>query len=77
MRPTSLFEDIYARQHKSLALAAGASESEWADAMNNMRLDRWATVEHQLNWLSEAGFVDADCLYKNYRFAVMVVLRAG
>jgi tRNA (cmo5U34)-methyltransferase len=42
-----------------------------------MHFDRWATVESQLAWLREAGFADADCLFKDHRFAVLVARRAG
>jgi tRNA (cmo5U34)-methyltransferase len=38
-------------------------------------VDRCATVEKQLGWLREAGFADADCLFKDHRFAVIVAVR--
>jgi tRNA (cmo5U34)-methyltransferase len=33
--------------------------------------DRCVDVERQLAWMREAGFADADCWYKEARFAVM------
>jgi tRNA (cmo5U34)-methyltransferase len=33
--------------------------------------DRCAAVEDQLSWMREAGFTDADCWYKENRFAVL------
>jgi tRNA (cmo5U34)-methyltransferase len=75
--PTALFEDRYRAWHRAQALAQGASEQEWAEAEERMRLDRWATVERQLAWLREAGFADTDCLYKDHRLAVIIARRAG
>ncbi len=75
--PTALFDDVYASWHEREAIARGASADEWAAACERMRLDRWASVEHQLAWLRDAGFADADCLFKEHRFAVLVARRAG
>jgi tRNA (cmo5U34)-methyltransferase len=75
--PTALFDDRYRAWHRAQALAQGASEQEWAEAEERMRLDRWATVERQLAWLREAGFADADCLYKDHRLAVIIARRGG
>ncbi|HEX4345509.1 MAG TPA: class I SAM-dependent methyltransferase [Solirubrobacteraceae bacterium] len=75
--PTALFDDLYARWHEREAGARGATAEQWAAAVQRMRFDRWASVEHQLAWLREAGFADADCLFKDHRFAVLVARRAG
>jgi tRNA (cmo5U34)-methyltransferase len=75
--PTAFFDERYRAWHEERSLAAGATEEEWAAAVERMRLDRWASVEHQLQWLREAGFADADCLFKDHRFAVLVARRAG
>jgi tRNA (cmo5U34)-methyltransferase len=40
-----------------------------------MAHDRCASVERHLEWLREAGFPDADCLFKDHRFAVIVARR--
>jgi tRNA (cmo5U34)-methyltransferase len=73
--PTPLFGDLYAAWHESRAAGAGASRREWADAVERMRLDRCATVEDQLAWLRDAGFIDVDCLFKDHAFAVLVARR--
>ena len=70
--PTQYLDDYNAAWHKRRALAAGASEQDWADALDRMRHDRCATVEDQLAWLREAGFGDVDCRFKDHRFAVIV-----
>jgi hypothetical protein len=36
-----------------------------------MRFDYTAPLATQLQWFSEAGFVDADCAFKDGMFAVV------
>jgi tRNA (cmo5U34)-methyltransferase len=40
-----------------------------------MSHDRLASVEDQLAWLRDARFSDVDCLFKQYRFAVIAGIR--
>jgi tRNA (cmo5U34)-methyltransferase len=75
--PTPLFDDLYASWHESSSRALGASDADWAGAKERMAHDQTADVESHLRWLREAGFADADCLFKDYRFAVMVARRPG
>ncbi len=75
--PSALFADLYAAWHERRATELGSSAQEWAGAVDRMRLDRWATVGRQLAWLRDAGFADADCLFKDHRFAVLVARRAA
>ncbi len=35
------------------------------------KLDKMATLDQQLSWLTEIGFADVDCMYKYYNFVVM------
>jgi len=74
--PTAFFDDVYAAWHERRAAELGTTPAEWDAARERMRFDRWASVEHQLAWLREAGFADADCLYKDNRFAVLAARRA-
>ena len=71
--------DLEAR-YKSLWLQqvrkAGASQEQIDGALYRMREDRCASVEDQVDWLREAGFADADCWYKENRFAVIAGTRA-
>ncbi|MEW1586118.1 class I SAM-dependent methyltransferase [Micromonospora vinacea] len=48
----------------------GASPDEIAGSRERMRHDRPATVADQCRWLAEAGLVDVDCYFKEWRFAV-------
>ena len=75
--PTARLDAAYHAWHRDRARTLGASEQEWADAEARMAYDRCASVEVQLGWLRDAGFADADCLFKDRRFAVLVALRAG
>lgn len=75
--PSALFDDRYRTWHREEAMARGASEDEWRGAQERMRADRCASAERQLGWLREAGFADADCLFKDHRFAVLAARRAG
>jgi tRNA (cmo5U34)-methyltransferase len=70
--PTPLFDAFYARWHEQKARSAGSSDAEWEAALERMAHDRCAPVEAQLAWLREAGFADADCLFKDHRFAVLI-----
>ncbi|GLZ61619.1 MULTISPECIES: class I SAM-dependent methyltransferase [Micromonospora] len=48
----------------------GSSPEEIAAARERMSHDRPATVADQCRWLTEAGLVDVDCYFKEWRFAV-------
>ena len=75
--PSGLLDDAYRAWHARRARELGATEAQWAASLERMKADRWATVERQLGWLRDAGFADADCLFKDHGFAVLVARRAG
>jgi tRNA (cmo5U34)-methyltransferase len=75
--PTAALEAVYRERHRRAAAALGATPAEWAAAEERMRHDRCATVGALLGWLRHAGFADADCLFKDGRFAVLAARRAG
>ena len=68
------FDELNEAWHKRSALAAGATEADWAAALDRMKHDQCATVEDQLTWLRDAGFGGADCVFKDHRFAVIVAI---
>jgi tRNA (cmo5U34)-methyltransferase len=68
--PSPRFDAAYRAWHRDRATAAGSSPAEWAAAEERMAFDRCTDVESQLGWLRDAGF-DADCLFKDRRFAVL------
>ncbi len=69
--PTAELTARYHRQWLKEIRALGATEQEIAESEYRMREDRCASVEDQLGWMREAGFADADCWFKDGRFAVM------
>jgi tRNA (cmo5U34)-methyltransferase len=72
--PSERFSSLYATWQEESARTAGSDDAEWAGALERMTHDRCASAEDQLTWLREAGFPEADCLFKDHRFAVMVAL---
>jgi tRNA (cmo5U34)-methyltransferase len=75
--PTARLDAAYRAWHRERAFALGTSEQDWRAAEERMAYDRPTSVEAQLRWLRDAGFPDADCLFKDRCFAVLVALRAG
>jgi tRNA (cmo5U34)-methyltransferase len=75
--PTALFDNAYHRWHEHRAKELGTTDAGWEHAIESMRHDRTASVEHRLAWLREAGVADPDCLWKNHRLAVLAARRAG
>jgi tRNA (cmo5U34)-methyltransferase len=73
--PTPRLTDLYERWHEQQARSAGSDDAEWQAAIERMSHDRLPGVEDQLAWLREAGFSHVDCLFKQYRFAVIVAIR--
>lgn len=72
--PSARFDAVNRAWHRERAMAAGSSPEEWAGAEERMAFDRCASVDDQLAWLRAAGF-DADCLFKDHRFAVLAAVR--
>jgi tRNA (cmo5U34)-methyltransferase len=74
--PSPQVTEFYEHWHEARARRAGTDDAEWAGALERMAHDRCATVEDQLGWLRAAGFTEADCLFKERGFAVLVALSA-
>lgn len=68
----SRYRSIWLRQVR----AAGATDEQIEASLYRQQEDRCSSVADQLNWMREAGFADADCWYKDNRFAVMAGTRA-
>ncbi|KXK60207.1 methyltransferase [Micromonospora rosaria] len=60
------YHEVWLRQITAL----GSDAAEIAAAEERMAYDRPAPVGAQCRWLAEAGFVDVDCHFKAWRFAV-------
>ncbi len=70
--PTPALTALYAQRWAEDCRALGATEAEIDGARERMRHDRCTDVQSLLRWLGEAGFPDVDCVYKSWRFAVLV-----
>ncbi len=75
--PTPWLTEVYTERWLADCRALDATESELADTVQRMRLDRCADVESQLRWLRDAGFAAVDCVYKDWRQAVICGFKAS
>jgi tRNA (cmo5U34)-methyltransferase len=73
--PTPELTAVYARRWADDCRALGASEEEIDGARERMRHDRCTDVGTQLGWLRDAGFATADCIYRSWRFAVLMAIK--
>jgi tRNA (cmo5U34)-methyltransferase len=75
--PAPELSAVYERRWEDDCRVLGATTDELAAARDRMRHDRCSDVDSQLRWLGEAGFSTTDCVYKSWRFAVIVGLKGG
>jgi tRNA (cmo5U34)-methyltransferase len=75
--PTPALTAVYEERWASDCRSLGATEAELDAARERMRHDRCSDVESQLRWLRDAGFSNTDCVYKSWRFAVIMGLKGG
>ena len=68
--PTPALDRRYDEVWTARITELGSDAEEIAGARQRMRHDRPATVADQCRWLTEAGLVDVDCFFKEWRFAV-------
>jgi tRNA (cmo5U34)-methyltransferase len=68
--PTPNLETRYKALWLERVRAAGATEQQISDSLYRQQEDRCTSVEDQLDWMRSAGFADADCWFKDNRFAV-------
>lgn len=68
--PTPALDRRYDEVWTARITELGSSPQEIAASRERMRYDRPATVADQCRWLDEAGLVDVDCYFKEWRFAV-------
>jgi tRNA (cmo5U34)-methyltransferase len=73
--PTPFIDAEYRRWHEAEARKAGIDDREWAAAEDRMTADYLRPLPDQLEWLTEIGFEDVDCLFRNRGVAVMFARR--
>jgi tRNA (cmo5U34)-methyltransferase len=75
--PSPSLDALYVERWLQHTAALGASPTDHAEAAVRMSMDLPAPVDAQCAWLRDAGFVDVDCFFKAWRFAVFGGWRAG
>ena len=73
--PTPALDEFYKKLWLQQVREGGATPQQIADSLYRQQDDRCASVEDQLDWMREAGFTDADCWFKDNRFAVLAGTR--
>ena len=74
--PTQNLKNLYWETWLEKVRSAGAGEERIQESIRRRReLDQDASLSDQLNWLTDAGFVDVDCIYKHYFVGIFYGLR--
>jgi tRNA (cmo5U34)-methyltransferase len=68
--PTPSLDAIYGERWLAHTRGLGATDQDHAEAAVRMSMDLPAPVDSQCAWLRDAGYVDVDCFFKAWRFAV-------
>jgi tRNA (cmo5U34)-methyltransferase len=69
--PSAYLQELYWSDWLAKARARGADEERIKESIARREAyDKDALLTDQLQWLVDAGFVDVDCVYKNYFVAV-------
>jgi tRNA (cmo5U34)-methyltransferase len=77
LAPTPWLQERERDMWRAACRAAGAGETELADAELRMEHDRCSEVRSQLEWMAAAGFQDCDCFFRYLHFAVLAGWRAS
>ena len=74
---TPALRELYWNDWLSQVRQRGAPEAQIEQSIERRRTyDRDATLADQLRWLAEAGFVNVDCVYKNFFVGVFLAMKA-
>jgi tRNA (cmo5U34)-methyltransferase len=74
--PTAYLEELYCADWYDKMRQAGAPDEEIkAGIERRLAYDRDALMEDQIRWLRDAGFSDADCVYRNYKMGLFLGLK--
>jgi tRNA (cmo5U34)-methyltransferase len=74
--PTPYLEEFYCADWYEKMRRAGAPDEEIrAGIERRIAYDRDALMEDQIRWLREAGFSDADCVYRNYKMGLFLGMK--
>lgn len=67
----------YQRWHHDSVHRRGGGDHDWHAYLGRQQADRCASLAQHLDWLTGAGFAEADCLLKQRLFGVLVGLKPG
>ena len=67
---TETIDKVYRSKWIEQVKENGVNEDELNAAFERMKADKMSTLSSQTKWLKEAGFVNVNCWFKNYSFAV-------
>lgn len=68
---TPFIESLYKRDWKTKIENSSLSKDEIVSAYERTKLDKMSTLEDQISWLKDIGFLDVDCVYKYFNFVVL------
>ena len=75
--PKQGMQDLYWTNWLKKVREKGAAEEQIQTSIERrMKYDKDALLGDQLEWLSDAGFVNVDCVYKNYFLGVFFAKKA-
>jgi len=73
---TSYLQNLYWNHWLEQVKRAGFSEQRIQESIKRRtKYDQDALLMDQIRWLTEAGFVNVDCVYKNYFIGVFYALK--
>ncbi|MNZ81862.1 hypothetical protein D3C78_1005430 [compost metagenome] len=75
--PTPFLESLYIKDWKQRIESSDLSLEEIKAAYERIKLDKMGTLEFQMSALKSIGFLDVDCVYKNYNFVVLYGKKGG
>lgn len=67
---SSGLDQFYKTNWRQTIMQSGLDEDAIQKAFERVKLDKFATLEAQLQMLEGTGFTEVDCLYKNLSFVV-------
>jgi tRNA (cmo5U34)-methyltransferase len=66
----------YQRWHHHSVCSRHGTEHDWESYLKRQEADVCAPLASHLDWLTAAGFTEADCIYKQHMYGVLVGLSA-
>ena len=68
---TPFIESLYKRDWRYKIENSGLLKEEILSAYERTKLDKMSTLDDQMGWLKDIGFLDVDCVYKYFNFVVL------